>query len=400
MNKGFRERFRHSKYLRIFIIICGAILFYVLINHIGVVWNALGFILGILAPILIAAIVAYLLHPIVYFFEHKVFRKLRFRNGKYLHGFCVILVMVILCVLLLLLAYMIISQLAVSVRQLINNFDNYLSAFVKMLNRILRDRVNEINVFGMNLMELDTSGIEEVVNNVISWATNHTEGIIGGAMSVGSNLFNIVIMIMLTIYMLLDVRHLREEGSRFFRAVMEPDRYNRFSDLVAKGGGIFRRYFGSNLLDSLIIGVMCYLFMLIMGLPYALLIAVIVGVFNFVPTFGPIVGAVISAFLILLVNPWGSLWFIIYSLVSQFFDANILKPKLFGDTTGLRPLSVLAAIIIGGGLFGVTGMLLGVPSVAIIAIIVNERIEKTLQSREYIKEVPLGEEEDQEETEE
>ena len=116
MNKGFRERFRHSKYLRIFIIICGAILFYVLINHIGVVWNALGFILGILAPILIAAIVAYLLHPIVYFFEHKVFRKLRFRNGKYLHGFCVILVMVILCVLLLLLAYMIISQLAVSVR--------------------------------------------------------------------------------------------------------------------------------------------------------------------------------------------------------------------------------------------------------------------------------------------
>lgn len=399
MNRGFKERFRHSKYLRIFIIICGAILFYVLVNHIGVVWNAIGFVLGILAPIIVAAIIAFLLNPIVRFFEQKVFRWMKFRSGKYLHGFCVVFVVLILCTLLLLLIYLIISQLAVSVRQLIANFDNYLAAFVKMLNRVLQDRVQEINVLGINLLELDASGIQEFVSNVVEWATNHTEGIIGGAMSIGSNLFNGVIVVMLTVYMLLDVRHLRESGSRFFRAVMAPEKYNRFSDLFSKGSAIFLRYFGSNLLDSLIIGVLCYLFMLIMGLPYALLIAVIVGVFNFVPTFGPIVGAVISAFLILLVNPWGALWFIIYSLISQFFDANLIKPKLFGDTTGLRPMWVLAAIIIGGGLFGVTGMLLGVPMVAIIAIIVNERIEKKLQSREYVKEVGLDPDHEDQESE-
>ena len=287
---------------------------------------------------------------------------------------------------MLALLVLIISQLAVSVRQLIDNFDNYVQAFVNMLNRLLADKVKEINFLGMNLLELDASGISEFMGTIVNWVTQHTDGIVGGAMSVGSNLFNTLITIMLTIYMLLDIRHLGHGVARFFRAVMDPERYNRFSVICTKSSRIFLRYFGSNLLDSLIIGVMCYLFMLIRQLPYSLLIAVIVGVFNFIPTFGPLVGAIVSAFLILLVNPLGALWFIIYSLVSQFCDANLIKPKLFGDTTGLRPMWVLAAIIIGGGLFGVAGMLLGVPMVAIIADIVNERIEKSLQKRAYIKE--------------
>ena len=396
MNKGFRERFQHSKYLRIFVIICGAILFYVLVNHIGIVWNGIRFILNLLAPIIVAALLSFLLNPIVQFFENKVFHKLKLRNGRYLHGFCVILVIVVLCGFLLLLLYLIISQLAVTVRQLINNFDSYLAAFTNMLNKLLRDQVNEINIFGINLLELDTSGIQEVVSNAVTWAAGHTEGIVGGAVSVGSNLFNVVITIMLTVYMLLDVRHLKEAGNRFFRAVMDPERYHRFAGLAVRGKGIFLRYFGSNLLDSLIMGVLCYLFMLITGLPYALLVAVIVGVFNFVPTFGPIVAIVICTFLILLVNPWGALWFVIYSLVSQFCDANLIKPKLFGDTTGLRPLWVLAAIIIFGGLFGVAGMVLGVPLVAIFAIILNQHVEKKLQERGYTQEpLPDPVEEDQ-----
>ena len=392
---SFKERFKSSKYLRIFIIICGAILFYAMVTHFGVVWNALGFILGILAPIIVAAIIAFLLNPIVMFFETKVFHKLKFKSGKYLHGFCVIFVVLILCVLILILLVLIISQLAVSVKQLIENFDGYVTAFVNMLNRLLSDKVNEVNVLGINLMELDASGISEFMDKIVTWVTGHTEGIIGGAMSVGSNLLNTLITIMLTIYMLLDIRHLRNGIARFFRAVMAPERYSRFSVYCSKGSRIFLRYFGSNLLDSLIIGVMCYLFMMIMKLPYPLLIAVIVGVFNFVPTFGPLVGAIVSAFLILLVDPLGALWFIIYSLVSQFCDANLIKPKLFGDTTGLRPMWVLAAIIIGGGLFGVVGMLLGVPMVAIIAIVVNERIETSLQKRGYTEDI--GEEDDDEE---
>ena len=395
MKKRFSERLQENRYLRMFIIICGAILFYVLLNHIGVVWNALGFILRILAPVISAAIVAFLLNPIVQFFEKKVFKRLKIKSGKYLHGACVVLVVLVLVILVLILLYLVISQVATSATHLVSHLDSYVQRFVDMLNKYLSDtiKVDEINVFGINLLEFETTGLQDFVTKGMEWITGHAEGIIGGAMSVGSNLMYTLITVMLTIYMLLDVNHLSIASSRFFRSIMEPETYIRFADISHRSSRIFLRYFGSNLLDSLIMGVLCYLFMIIVGLPYALLIAVVVGVTNFIPTFGPIVGGVIGAFLILIVDPWGALWFIIYSLVSQFCDANLIKPKLFGDTTGLRPMWVVAAIIVGGGLFGVIGMLLGVPLFAIFAIIFNERIDKRLQRWEYVKEdVSSGEE--------
>ena len=395
MNKRLSDRLKENKYLRLFIIICGAILFYVLLNHIGVVWNALGFILRILLPVISAAIIAFLLNPIVQFFEKKVFRRLKIKSGRYLHAACVILVVVVLVVLLLLLLYLVISQVAVSATHLLSHLDSYVQRFVNMLNKYLSDtiKVDEINVFGINLLEFESTGLQDFVAKATEWVTGHAEGIIGSAVSVGSNLMYTFITVMLTIYMLLDINHLRISGSRFFRSIMEPDKYVRFADICHRSSGIFLRYFGSNLLDSLIIGALCYLFMIILKLPYALLIAVVVGVANFIPTFGPIVGGVIGAFLILIVNPWGALWFIIYSLVSQFCDANLIKPKLFGDTTGLRPMWVVAAIIVGGGLFGVIGMLLGVPFFAIFAIIFNERVDRRLQRWEYVKEDTGTEEE-------
>lgn len=373
-----------SQYFKILMVICCAIVFYLTLSHLGVVRDALVYIFGILAPIITAAILAFLLNPIVTLIEKKVLGRVRHR--KFLRGVCVIITVVLICVLLLLLMYLVVTQVAVSATHLINNFDGYLQSFARMLGGLLGDKMNEITVFGVNLLDLETSGIQEFADSLIKWITDHSEGLIGGAMSIGSNVFNSFIAIMLTIYMLIDVEHVKNFGSRFFRSFMEPDKYVHFSQMCSRGSKVFIRYFSSNLLDSLIIGVACYLFMMIMGLPYSLLISVLVGVTNFIPTFGPLVGAVIGGFLILLMNPLGALWFIIYEIISQFIDANVIKPKLFGDTTGLRPMWVLAAIIIGGGLFGVIGMLLGVPLFAIIAIIVNERIEKRLQRWDYVKE--------------
>ena len=384
MNKKWKERFRNNRYLQIFAVACGAILFYVLLTHIGLVWSAIRYILRILAPVISAAVISFLLYPVVRFFEKKVLGRIRKR--KFLHALCVIVIVVIICVLLILLLYLVIHQLATSVTHLISNFDSYVQKLSGLLTTLVGDRVDDLTIFGVNLLERETKGLQDFVASVMGWITAHYEGIIGGAMSVGSNLLNTVITIMLVVYMLLDAEHLKKAASRFFQSVLEPDKYVRWGSIWTRSSSIFIRYFGSNLLDAFIIGVLCYLFMIIVGLPYSLLIAVLVGVTNLVPTFGPIVGGVIGSFLILLVNPLGTVWFIIYSLVSQFCDANLIKPKLFGDTTGLRPIWVLAAIIICGGLFGVIGMLLGVPLFAIIAIIVNEHVEKRLQRRDYFKE--------------
>ncbi|MCF0229018.1 MAG: AI-2E family transporter [Parasporobacterium sp.] len=389
MFRRFKEVFKSNRSLQLIIIVLLAILFYTLINNLAVVGAALKFVFGILAPVITAAIIAFLLYPVIGTIEKKVFKKLRAR--RHLHAFCVIFTVLVICVFLLALVVLVITQGAESLKHLLNNFNVYVQKFTNMLNSWLGDRAKDISIFGVNIIEIESVGLQNLATSVISWCTEHAEGIIGGAQSVGSNVFNIFLTVMLTIYMLLDADHLKKSTSRYFRSVMAPEKYVRFSEICSRSSRIFTRYFLSNVLDSLIIGIACYIFMLIMGLPYSLIISVVVGVTNFVPTFGPLVGGIIGAFLILLIDPMGAVWFIIYELVSQFCDANLIKPKLFGDTTGLRPMWVLAAIIIGGGLFGVVGMLLGVPLVAILAMIMNERVEKRLQHLDKAAEGENGE---------
>lgn len=384
MNKRLRNRLKNNKNLQNLVVICAAILFYIILNHLTVIGNILGQIINVIAPIIYAGVIAFLLYPVIRFIEKKVFRKLRAR--KYLHAICVIVTVVLIFALMILLVTLVITEFAQSAKHLFNNFDSYVSRLNRMFSDALGDKARDITIFGVNILELESTGLTDIGAKMINWCTEHLEGLIGGAQSIGSNIFNILISFMLIIYMLLDAEHLKTSSSRFFKSMMEPQRYTRFAELCNRSSRIFTRYFLSNLLDSLIIGVACYIFMLIMGLPYSLIIAVVVGVTNFIPTFGPLVGAVIGGFLILLVNPLGTVWFIIYTVVTQFCDANLLKPKLFGDTTGLRPMWVLAAIIIGGGLFGVVGMLLGVPFVAIIANVVNEHIENKINRLEYSKE--------------
>ena len=380
-----KDVFKRSSNLQALVIICAGILFYVVITNLGVLRNVLLYIFTILSPIIVAAVLTFLLNPVVTVLEKKVFGRLRHR--KYLRGGCVIILLVVICILLLVLVYLVLTQLAGSVTHLISNFEGYVQRFSKMLNNLVGDRLGtDITIFGVGLEEIETSGLQNFASGLVNWVTDHHEGILGGALNIGSNVFNLFIAIMLTAYMLIDIEHVKKFSSRFFRAFMKPEKYVRLAQVSQKGSRIFLRYFASNLLDSLIIGVACYLFMIIVGLPYAALIAVLVGVCNIVPNFGPLVGGVIGSFLILILDPLGALWFVIYEIVSQFLDANVIKPKLFGDTTGLRPMWVLAAIIIGGGLFGVVGMVLGVPLFAIVAMLVNEQIEKRLQRWDYVKE--------------
>ncbi len=376
MNK-IREAFHNNKNFQIFIVACGAILFYVILNNLGIVRNAFLYVLGILWPVICATVLAFIINPIVQFFEQKLLGKVKYR--KAVHLFCVIFTVVLIVFLIILLLYLIVDQLSTSISNLIANLDQYVDSLVTLIKNTFGDYASEINIFGVDLLDLGSADLKELSSTVIAWCTEHISGIIGGVTSVGSNVLNTFIMFMLVIYMLLDVGHLSRGVSRYFRSIMEPENYISFADVCTRSSKIFIRYFLCNILDSLIVGVACYLFMIITGLPYPLLIAVVVGVTNFIPTFGPIVGGVIGGFLILLVNPMGTVWFVIYTLVSQFCDGNLLKPKLFGDTTGLRPMWVLAAIIICGGLFGVIGMVFGVPLFAIISDIVNERVEKRIQ---------------------
>ena len=182
MKKSFRERIRNSKNLQIFLLVCGAILFYVLLNNLGAVRNSLGFILSVLAPVIVAAIISFLLYPIVRFFENRILGRLKRR--KLLHGICVIFTVVILCGLAMVLLYLIIHQLAASVTHLLNNFDSYVQALVKMIDRVFADSVSDLTVFGINLRDMESTGLQNFADNILAWCAKHYEGIIGSALSV------------------------------------------------------------------------------------------------------------------------------------------------------------------------------------------------------------------------
>jgi predicted PurR-regulated permease PerM len=163
--------------------------------------------------------------------------------------------------------------------------------------------------------------------------------------------------------------------------ILKEKTYKNSGEFFDKCNKILIRYISFDIIDGLIVGVVNAIYMLIAGLPYAVLISVIVGITNLAPTFGPIVGAVIGGFILVLVNPWYALWFLVFTIILQTVDGYILKPRLFGESLGVSPLMILISIILGGRLFGVVGILLAIPFAAIFDFIWKDFILKKLEER-------------------
>lgn len=382
MEKLF-EKLRNNKYFHLLIVLCLAISFYMVLNNFNIVVVAVRNILRILSPVVLGAVIAYILYPIVLFFENKAFRKMK--KAKTAHALSSVLALILFIAVIVLLIYLVVPQLAESLTIMIDNIEGYSSTAMTKAESYIAKLEAKYGEFNIELLDLSKLDWKNIVGKTIKWLGGKGEGLLGAGVNVGRSFANTFIALMFALYMLLDVKGITDSIKRYIRSHMSVENYARFAKLCADSNIIFSKYFGGNLLDSLIIGIACFLFMKITRLPYALLISVVVAITNFIPTFGPIIGLVICGFLILLVNPLGALWFTIYTVVSQAIDGNILKPIIFGDSTGLSPMWVLAAIIVGGGLFGMIGMLLGVPVAAIIGNIMKKRVSERLAEKGYEK---------------
>ena len=175
---------------------------------------------------------------------------------------------------------------------------------------------------------------------------------------------------------------LSAQSKKIVYSVLKLKDANRLVSEVRFAHGIFGGFITGKLLDSLIIGIMCFFAMQFMGMPYVLLISVIIGVTNVIPFFGPFIGAVPSAFLILMISPMKCLYFLIFILVLQQFDGNILGPKILGDSTGLPSFWVLFSILLFGGLLGFVGMIIGVPAFAVIYRLVSAYVSNNLKKKD------------------
>lgn len=388
------NKHKYSQYfgwgLTAFAVVAAGILFYFGIDYMGKLFDTIKMLIGILSPFIWGLVISYLLMPSMITYEEKLFKPLqdklkkkfpKLKMGKKLpRVLAVTLAEIVLVILIAALIYLIVPQIYDSIATIIANSPSYFDSAYNSIDNLLRDYpvIEEYatKIFG-NITDALTRWVSTtVLPGMESVVTNITTGVYYVLRAV----YNIVIGIIVSVYILYNREPFRAHFKKFMYSIFSPKTAMKINSAFKFADRTFMGFITGKLLDSAIIGVICYIGCLVLKMPYALLIAVIVGVTNIIPFFGPFIGAVPSALLILLVDPKMCLWFVIFIIVLQQIDGNIIGPKILGTSIGINGFWVLFSIIFFGGLFGFWGMLLGVPAFVIIYTgvgrLVNRKLEK------------------------
>ncbi|MBE5823786.1 MAG: AI-2E family transporter [Butyrivibrio sp.] len=372
----FNKKFFKQKWVSYTIATCSAVVLYLLLSNQGLLLGALSAVFKIVKPVISGIIVAYIFNPLANLFHRKVFNKLK--NEKTRWKLSVAFALIVLALGVTLLCFALIPQLADSVSTLIGNMGMYVATLQELLKSFEGGSTGKL--FGLDFSGIATFG-DRLLENVANYFKDNMDSVVMTSSSIGKGVLDTVIAFILAIYFLLDKHRITAGVNRFLSLIMKDESYNRWSDFLSRCNLILIRYIGVDVVDGIVVGVVNFLFMVIMRMPYTALISVIVGITNLAPTFGPIVGAVIGAFILVLVNPWYALWFLIFTIILQTVDGYILKPRLFGESLGVSALMVLISIIIGGRLFGVVGILFAIPFAAIIDFVWKDYVIKKLEER-------------------
>ena len=337
-----------------------------------------------LKPLIYAVVVAYILWPMMRFFEQKVFDRLGKDkpNKRLIRTLSLLLTYVIFVLILVLFFSTVIPQIVDSVKTLADKAQGY----VVTVQNWFYDLSPETPVIGP-LMETELfqelrSKLIEYTTRFIEWLTGNMSSIVSFiteyAKTFATETWNVVLGIVFSVYFVLFKENLFAQISKLMHASLKDKHYDRVTHYVMLTDRTFGGFINGKLLDSLIIGLLCFIFMKIFRMPYAPLISMIIGITNVIPFFGPFIGAVPSAFFILIADPKMTLWFVLLIILLQQLDGNVIGPKILGDFVGLNPLWIIVSITVMGGFFGVYGMFFGVPTFAVIYAVVKELTEKRL----------------------
>lgn len=357
---------------------CSAVLLYVALTHIDLFLNGLSNVYRLIMPVFSGLIIAYILDPFVMFFQRNLLK--RMKSQKLARNISILLTIVLLILLLVLLLVALIPQIGNSVVNLVRNFDGYAASLLGLMADV-NERLSKMNIDVSNLREAG----DNIIRKISSGLSNNMDQIIGTSYNIGQGVMNMIIAFILAVYFLTDKMRLQANTKKLIRLITKEKQYKSLADFYRRCNQILLRYMACDILEGVIVGCTNFLFMLILQMPYAILISVIVGITNLAPTFGPLVGGVIGGLILLLVNPWYALWFLIFTVVLQTVDGYVIKPKLFGDTLGVSAIWILIAIVIGGKLFGVVGILLAIPFAAICDYIFQNVLWAKLEKEEALE---------------
>ena len=347
---------------------------YVALTHLGTINESVSTFLGYLKPIILGCVIAYMVNPLASLLNREVLSGIKRDSLRW--GLSVALGMITVILLLSLLLLALIPQLVESIGLLLGNIDGYIASMQKLLQNL---NIGGIQI-GNPLEEFVTSS-EDLIKTGSQLLSSSLKGVLNTSKDLGKNIVSWGLALVLSFYLLSAKKSLREGTTRLLKALMPDKVFQETMLFLGKCNDILVRYIVFSILDAVIVGGATAIFMAIARMDYIGLIAVVCGVTNLIPSFGPIIGGAIGSFILLLVNPWHALMFIVFTGILQTLDGYVIKPKLFGDSLGVSGLLILVAIIVFGNIFGIVGILLAIPLAAILDFVYEEAVLPQLERR-------------------
>lgn len=377
-----------------FVVIACAIVFYMLLHYVGPLYEGVKFILRVLSPFIWGIIIAYLLNPAMSYYEYKLFNPLvsRLKTTKFKkyikkgtsRGLSIALAEIIMIAVISTLIALVLPQMYNSIQLIIFNSPSYYEKILKWIENLLKNYPAAESFVSHTVGNIGSAVSSWISDQLMPRVDSIIYNVTSSVIYILRGLYNVIIGIIVSVYILNKKEKVIASCKKILYSIFSLKTASKIKKMTLFTDEIFRGFITGKMLDSAIIGVICYIFCLIAKMPYALLISVIVGLTNIIPFFGPFIGAIPSILLILMISPSKALIFSFFILLLQQFDGNILGPKILGTTTGVGGFWVLFSIILGAGLFGFWGMLLGVP----VWVIIYTWLQKGIQKRLINKGLP------------
>lgn len=377
-------------------IVAIAIILLVALFNIKFVWDAGMAFLNIISPFIWGLAIAFILNIFMTLYENKLFKigqknnKSNRKNksdrnvkqvtnqkkSKFDRGFAIILSIITIVAIITIILLLIVPQFIDVIRNLINNIPSYLES-LQNLGIEITEKFPEANMFIQNI-EIDTEALK---NGIINLSKDVLDVTINQISSLISNVINFFIAVIFSVYILLNKEELKKEAKKFVYARIDKEKADYILKVARLARDSFRNFLTGQAKEAVILGSLCAIGMIILNIPYAGPIGALTAITAFIPIVGAFIGGFIGAILIVAVDPIKALIFIIFIIVLQQVEGNLIYPHVVGKNMGLPSIWVLVAITIGGGLFGIMGMIVGLPIVSIIYAITQENTNKKLQEK-------------------
>ncbi len=379
MKPDLNKRYRIIATYMLLVCLVGIVCVFLLWNIKGVS-SVFSKIWSVFTPIIYGALIAYLLNPILRFFENKVFRQ---RNTKKATSriarriFCVSATIFLFFIIIALFVWMLLPQLTKSITDLGEKFPDYLEQGEQLASDIAQKDGIFSDVINALLVKLNgiIDNSYEILQKELLPTLKET------LQSVALSALDVFLGVIFAIYFLFAKEHLAALVKKILRSLCSETVYSNILRIAVLADNIFGKYFSGVILDSTIVGLICFVFMSIVKMPYSPLISVIIGFTNIIPFFGPFIGAIPSLIILFVANPIYAVYFGIMILVLQQIDGNIIAPRIQSNATGLDPVWVIIAITLMSGLLGFAGMVLGVPLFSVLYVLIKESAEARLKQK-------------------